>query len=972
MTHPAFEFIRKERIPSLNLTVEEHRHRATEARYFHFDTKDSNNAFLVAFRTVPMDSTGVAHILEHTTLCGSERFPVRDPFFMMIRRSLNTFMNAFTANDWTAYPFASQNRKDFDNLLKVYLDAVFFPRLDPLDFAQEGHRVEFTDADNPDPDLVYKGVVYNEMKGAMGAPVRRLWQTLQSHLFPTTTYHYNSGGEPEDIPKLTYKQLTAFHARHYHPSNAVFMTYGNFPVAEHQAMIQTLALKRFKRESLDLTIPDERRYPAPFTVQASYPLDGDEDPKHKTHIALGWLLGHCADLREMMDAELLSGVLLDNSASPLRQVLETTDLGSAPSELCGLDDSTREAIFTCGLEGSDPEHAEAVERLILNVLHDVAQNGVPEEQVESVLHQLELSQREIGGGSFPYGLQLIVRALPVLLHGGDPVAFLNLDPVLSELRAEIKSPNFVPSLVRRLLLDNPHRVCLTMAPDREQAERILKAEARHLAAMKKAMNENDKIRVVAQAQALKARQEREDDPEILPRVGLKDIPQTLKIPDGVQERVEGVTATWYAQGTNGLVYEQIVVDLPQLAPALVDDLPLFCECVTEVGCGARDYIQNQALQAAVSGGISARMSVRATLPEVQRARGVFVLAGKALARNQQPLTELLWETVHKARFDELPRLRELISQLCAQRESAVTDHGHTLAMSAASSGMGPCGMLAHRWGGLLGLRALKALDEALKEEARLRAFAAQLEHIRDAIASVPRQALVVSEEPQQPEIRTALKSQFHKLSPINAGSAHFAPQGASFSVRQGWSINTQVNFCAKAYPGGIAQDHPDAPALTVLGPFLRNGFLHRAIREQGGAYGAGASYDPDTGSFRFFSYRDPRLTETLADFDAALAWLQSARHEPRQLEEAILGVIGAIDRPDSPAGEAINAFFHSLHGRVPAWRRQFRQAVLKVSLDDLRRVARQYLKPEAASIAVISSQKTLEQHCSLDLELCRL
>jgi Zn-dependent M16 (insulinase) family peptidase len=226
---------------------QEYRHRATGARHLHLAADDPHNAFMVAFLTVPQDSSGVAHILEHTALCGSRRYPVRDPFFMMIRRSLNTFMNAFTSSDWTAYPFASQNKKDFNNLLDVYLDATFFPLLDERDFAQEGHRLEFAEADDPHSELLFKGVVFNEMKGALSSPVQRLGQALQSRLFPTITYHYNSGGDPEAILDLSHEQLKAFHARHYHPSNAIFLTYGDIPAAEHQRASRPQALNRFKR-----------------------------------------------------------------------------------------------------------------------------------------------------------------------------------------------------------------------------------------------------------------------------------------------------------------------------------------------------------------------------------------------------------------------------------------------------------------------------------------------------------------------------------------------------------------------------------------------------------------------------------------------------------------------------------------------------------------------------------------------------
>ncbi|MFV0278624.1 MAG: insulinase family protein, partial [Parahaliea sp.] len=341
-THPAFEAVRQVDIESLNLRVEEYRHRATGAVHYHLCADNAENVFLVALRTVPMDSTGVAHILEHTALCGSERYPVRDPFFMMLRRSLNTFMNAFTSSDWTAYPFASQNRKDFNNLLDVYLDAVFFSRLEALDFAQEGHRVEFEQAGDNNSPLVFKGVVFNEMKGAMSSVSSVLWQTLCEHLFPSTTYHYNSGGDPEHIPDLSYEQLRAFYRSHYHPGNAIFMTFGDIPAGEHHAAFEERALRHFQRQDLRIAVPPEQRLAAPLRVNRPYAFDDSGPNERKTHIVVGWMLGDSTDLLQMLRAQLLSSVLIDNSASPLMQALETSDLGQAPSPLCGLEDSMRQ------------------------------------------------------------------------------------------------------------------------------------------------------------------------------------------------------------------------------------------------------------------------------------------------------------------------------------------------------------------------------------------------------------------------------------------------------------------------------------------------------------------------------------------------------------------------------------------------------------------------------------------------------
>ncbi|MGE0370562.1 MAG: insulinase family protein [Gammaproteobacteria bacterium] len=959
--HDAFAWIRSERIESLNLTVEEYEHRRTGARHYHLSAENPENVFMVAFRTVPMDSTGVAHILEHTALCGSERYPVRDPFFMMIRRSLNTFMNAFTSSDWTAYPFASQNRKDFYNLLDVYLDAAFFARLDELDFAQEGHRIEFEDAADPRSRLVYKGVVYNEMKGAMSSPVSTLWQSLSQRLYPTTTYHYNSGGDPERIPDLSYVQLKEFYRTHYHPSNAVFMTYGNIPAHEHQARFEERALARFGRLDEAITVADETRRDRPLSVEDSYALEEGDAGGNKTHIVLGWLLGRSTVLEDLLKAHLLSNILLDNGASPLRHALETTKLGSAPSPLCGLEDSNREMAFVCGVEGSRPEHAEAVEAMILDMLRDIAEHGVPQEMVEAALHQLELHQREIGGDSYPYGLQLILSALPTAIHRGDPIAVLNLDPVLERLRAEIRDPGFIKRQVRALLLDNPHRVRLVLKPDPELSRRRSAAEAERLEAIRAALTAEEKGRVAARTAELLQRQARHDDPEILPKVGLDDIPADLYIPEGAREPLGPWEATFYPQGTNGLVYQQIVIELPQLDDELLACLPYYTRALSELGSGGRDYLATQLRQSQVCGDISAYTSLRGRIDDVQAIRAHFILSGKALASRHAAFSELMRETLEAVRFDEHDRLREIIAQERARMEQSVTGRGHSLAMGAAASGMSAGAAINHRLRGLAGIRALKQLDDSFGTEDRLEHFAGRLARIHELVLRAPRQFVLIGERERHDELRRDLDVTWNGASaPGNDGFMPFTRAPVRHPVRQLWTTSTEVNFCAKVYPT-VPIDHPDAAALEVLGGFLRNGFLHRAVREQGGAYGGGAGHDPDIAAFRFYSYRDPRLEETLRDFDRAIDWLLDTRHEARQLEEAILGVIGAIDKPGSPAGEAKAAFHNNLYGRTPAQRQRYRMRVTGVTLDDLRRVGDAYLKPEQASQAVITSVSTAQQ-----------
>jgi len=965
--HPAFELVREQAIPSLKVQYQEYRHIKTGAQHIHLAADNSENVFLVALRTVPMDSTGVAHILEHTALCGSEKYPVRDPFFMMIRRSLNTFMNAFTSSDWTAYPFASQNKKDFNNLLAVYLDSVFFARLDPLDFAQEGHRLEFADASDATTELTFKGVVYNEMKGAMSSINSVLWQTMSKYLYPTSTYHYNSGGEPADIPDLTYEQFKAFYKTHYHPSNAIFVTFGDIPAAEHQASFEENALSRFDKLDCHIAVTDEQRYSEPQYFEESYAFDASQQQsiENNTHIVLSWLLGDSTDLESTMQARLLSSVLLDNSGSPLQKALETTDLGTSPSPMCGLEDSQKELCFACGIEGSNPEQADQVESLILQVLQDVADNGLPEEQVAASLHQLELSQREMSGGGYPYGLHLILTSLTSATHRGDPVSLLNLDPVLDRLQQQITDPEFIKSLARDMLLNNPHRTRLVLKPDAQLGAQKEQAEKERLAAVKAGLNADETQAIIDGAAALKQRQEMEENLDILPKVGLEDIPAEIAYPEKASVVSSPIHLTNYSAGTNGLAYQQVIMPMPALSEALMDLLPLYSTCVTEMGVGQRDYQQTQLWHSSLVGAYSASASVRTDKDSLDKLHGNISFTSKGLARNQAAMTDLMQESISAARFDELARLRELVAQIRTYRESSITGNGHVLAMTAAASGISANANLSQRWSGMAGLSLLKALDRSLDNEEELARLSAQLQEIHQLVLAQPRQYLLVAEAERLEGFAAVMQSGF------SGGAVSTAPDNLiSYNpelqpVKYAFIANTQVSFCAKAYPT-VPTGHPDSAALTVLGGVLRNGYLHRAVREQGGAYGGGASQDNQSGAFRFYSYRDPRIAGTLQDFENSIDWVQKQSLGYEKIEEAILGVVGSLDKPGSPAGEAIQAFHAELNGRGKSCTEQFRNQVLAVTEADLKRVADTYLRSDAAHTAVITNAE-LAAGTSLDI-----
>ncbi|HET8849449.1 MAG TPA: insulinase family protein, partial [Marinobacter sp.] len=440
------------------------------------------------------------------------------------------------------------------------------------------------------------------------------------------------------------------------------------------------------------------------------------------------------------------------------------------------------------------------------------------------------------------------------------------------------------------------------------------------------------------------------DDSILPKVGLDDVPLQTPEPEGQHDA--DINATVYARGTNGLVYQQIVVPVPELTADELLLLPYYTTLISEVGCGDLDYLQMQDRISAESGGIGASFSSKGTIDDVQALSGYLIFSGKALSRNSKALTQLLKDVYTGVRFDEHERIREIIAQVRARREQAVTGSGHALAMSAAAQGLGAGSWLSFRLGGLAGIRGTKELDKSLKDTAGLSAFCDSLAALHQKIRQQNRQFLLIGEEGQVGAMLDDLKTCWHD-EPAGADT-RWSMAPVSYSTREAWLTSTQVNFCARAFPT-VAVDHPDAAALTVLGGFLRNGYLHRAIREKGGAYGGGAAQDSVNGVFKFFSYRDPRLAETLDDFDASLAWLDNESHDHQALEEAILGVIGQLDRPRSPAGAARHAFYNMLFGRSQQQRALFRERVLAVTVEDLRRVASTWLTPENANTAVVTS-----------------
>lgn len=958
--HHSFKLDNTHTLDGLGITVAQYTHQKTGLKHYHLACENTENAFMIGFRTQPATSMGEAHILEHVVLCGSQKYPVRDPFFSMIKRSVSTFMNAMTAADWTVYPFATQDKEDFFNLLSVYTDAVFFPNIDKNDFAQEGVRVQL-DGER----LAYHGIVFNEMKGAMGAQNEQLYRAISSRLFTQTTYHHNSGGDPLHIVDLTHADLLDFHARHYHPSNGVMMSFGDIDPSQIQQKVDADALVHFDdthRPAIgkiyhSIAEPDS----TPKQELAYYGVD--EITQSQTHHVMAWRLPTITCAKTRLAMRLLEGVLVEHAGSPLRAFLDSHPQALAASPFLGLDDSHYHMVFYAGVRGSEVAHGQAVFDGVMDLLKTIAQKPIARDEIDTVLHQIELDKRHIGGDGMPYGLNLLLEGFSTAIHGGDVVGVWQLDDALAWLKTQLTDEMWLPNLIKTHLIDNPNRLNLTLAPSSTHAAELESALQDKLNQISKNLSDDDKARIIADKAGLDARQAAVDDVSVLPKIALSSLSPTIA-PWAVGETIDGITPVHrYEKGTNGLYYYQLIVKLDDTAmrhPLM----PIYLALLGELGTSDMDARTFAQYQAAQSSGVTARVSLRADVGNVDSASAYLAIATRALA--SKPCAIALVKTVWQDTvFSETARLQELLQARVMSLKSRISGAGHAYALQLASRGAGLAAKLEHAYSGLPALNVLADFikngdyDALAQDLADLHAYIQSLpvlhlligenKTLDDLLPMIQKLSFSAPRQPNAPSVRTAfgqLTQEFERLD----GDVAYLISGNVY--------HHGVSFKA------VESTHPDAAALMVCALMLQNGYLHKHIREQGGAYGGGASFDGNIGAFRFYSYRDPNLQQTLTHFKDSVTWLLNADDLAQNLEEAILGIVSSMDKPSSPAGDAVRSCFARLHGRDEKNQQALRERLMAVNIEDVKRVAREYLNtaPTRALIAPVDAKDEVLQH----------
>ncbi len=947
-------------LPEINAFYYELEHTPTGAKHIHISKNDEENTFSVAFKTVPTDSTGVAHILEHTVLCGSKQYPVRDPFFSMIKRSLNTFMNAFTASDWTMYPFTTQNKKDYYNLMGVYLDSTFFPKLDRLSFKQEGHRLEF-EGDN---QLTYKGVVYNEMKGAMSSPDQIMGRSILNALYPDTTYSFNSGGAPEQIPNLTYEQLNAFHKHHYHPSNSFFYTYGNLALEPQLKFIEENVLNKFSRIHPDTDVPSQPRWDTPKTATYAYPFDENDDPTKKHQVCLAWLTADIRDTFEILTLIILEQVLIGNSGSPLRKALIDSELGSTLSDGTGYDGENKDTMFTCGLKDVALASVDEIEKIIFDTLADLVNNGIDKKLVDSAIHQIEFHRKEVTNTPYPYGIKLLLRFSGEWFHGGDPSTILKFDALMDRLFKELDNGPFLENQIKKYFLNNPHRVRLLLKPDPAMADNEKKRVHKELSQIRKNLLPSDIETIDSDTRALSTLQDTKENLSCLPTLEIEDIDTGIQTADE-SPGYDNIAAACYEQPTSGIFYITTAIGLQSLPAELLALVPFFCNALILSGTKRHSYTEIAQLIDLYTGGLGLTINAGTRFGETDEdsCLPVMTFSAKCLSRNQQKMFELIDELLCDSDFSDLNRLKQLLLEYRSNMESAVVSNGHRFAVSLASRNFSAANALNEQWHGIHQLKNLKEITDDLNDS-RLKSISHDLLRISTTLLKKNNMKFaLIGEQSNLNHVKNfmdALKKNLGKGE--NTGFKSPDIDFSSDPGREGWSTASAVSFVVKVFETNRLT-HKDAPALAVISKLLRSMFLHREIREKGGAYGGFAVYQPENGLFYFGSYRDPHIVNTLTVYNAAADFITTGDYTDEDIKEAILQVCAEIDRPDTPNAAAGKDFYRKLAGLTNDMRKTFKQGVLGLNREKVLSVAQTYFGPNRSpsSVAVISSEDALKE-----------
>lgn len=929
-SHHGFERIREQEIPEIKTRAELYRHGRTGAELLSLINEDENKVFGITFRTPPEDSTGVAHILEHAVLCGSRKYPVKEPFVELLKGSLQTFLNAMTYPDKTCYPVASQNSKDFYNLIDVYLDAVFYPRINPEIFMQEGWHYELEKVGDP---LNYKGVVFNEMKGAHSSPDNLLYEFSRQSLFPDNPYGLESGGDPALIPNLTFDRFSAFHRKHYHPSNCRIFFYGDDDPKHRLDLIHEY-LKDFEWMAVDSNIPLQRPFYRPGRMTRPFPAGEDESGTVKGMVTVNWLLAETIHREVNVAFQILEYILLGMPGSPLRKALIESGLGE---DLAGegLGSELRQMTFSTGLKGIDPGKPDRVEGLVLDTLRRLVKKGIDPHAVEAALNTIEFTLRENNTGHFPRGLSIMLRALTTWLHGGDPLALVAFEGPLEDVKSRAsRGKAFFEGLLNDHFLSNPHRTTLVLQPDLHLGKREEGVEKERLTRAREAMGQADLERIVATTRHLKEIQETPDPPEALatiPVLNLADLDRRNKpIPSSLLGP-EGKGILYHDLFTNGILYLDVGFDLHTLPQRYLPYVRLFGRGLLEMGTEKEDYVTLTQRISRKTGGIVPAFHT-SLVKDTERGTAWLLLRGKAMLNQSHELLEIIADVLLQVRLDNRDRFRQMVLESKARQEQKMVPNGHQVIDLRIRSHFNEADWAAEQMAGLSYLFFLRRLSKAVDED--WPGVLADLNEIRKTL--INRNAMLVNvtqDETGWLKVHPQVAAFMESLPASSVRRTEWVPEYAT--PFEGMTIPVKVNYVGKGadlYGLGY-RFHGSA---HVISRYLRSAWLWERIRLQGGAYGAFCLFDRLSGVLTFVSYRDPNLLKTLDAFDQSAVFLRNLELSRDELSKGIIGAIGDMDKYKLPDAKGYTSMVHYLSGETEEDRQRMRDEILNTGPGDFK------------------------------------
>lgn len=908
-------------------------HVKSGARLMYLDNDDDNKVFYICFRTTPDNSKGTPHIMEHSTLCGSRKYPLKEPFVELAKGSLNTFLNAITWPDKTMYPIASRNDVDFHNLMDVYLDAVFYPNClkNPQILMQEGWHYEL---ENKDAPLTYNGVVYNEMKGALSSPEAIMEDRAMEKLFPNTTYGVESGGDPEVIPTLSFREFTEFHRRFYHPSNSYIYLYGDMDFEKTLDYLDREYLSAFDKRNVDSMVKTQAPFSKRVSLTAPYGIAENESTEGKAIHALYTAFNDHMTTMDSLAFRILNYVLIDMDGAPLKQAVLDAGLGSDLSGSYG--DSYKQPVWIVEATGSEVDKQAAFADVVDSTLRSIALKGIDKDMLEAALNRTEFTARENDYQGRPKGLFYGVRAMDMWLYDRNPMDALRYIDDMNTLRKNLKT-NYFENLLLRYVIKNPHQVLITMKPEKGLTEKANQETAEKLASFKSSLSDEQLEKIMASTKALKERQasgETEEALKTIPLLSRKDLKRPIEEEVLGKESVSGVDHFHFQVHTNGITYLNLYFTLGNLKEADIPYAILLSSLLRSLSTTKHSYTELARLSNAYTGGMSFALNGYGKVNDTSSYLPALTIRAKALTSKTDKLMDLLGEVINHTLFTDAKRLKELVLQEKSEWDMSAFSRGHTLVMTRLTSYFSKGGEFAEQ----SGLSYYYFLADLVKH------FDENREGLQEKLAAVSgkiftRSGLFFETIGEEEEKKAVLENLPLLLDDMEVG-VKTAPHVYSFppeSRNEAFLTSGKVQYVAK---GGNFKSHGFAytGALRVMETILRYEYLWKKVRVLGGAYGAFTQFLRD-GTAILCSYRDPNLAQTIRAYEELPAYLENLTLSDREMTKYVIGTMAADEIQLTPSMKGERAMVHYLSGNTRESRMKIRDEIINCQVEDIRRLA---------------------------------